>query len=51
MSQCNRAARQLTQRVSVTVKRADAAALFPVMEQLRTAVAHIPDLALTHLNL
>jgi DNA-binding transcriptional LysR family regulator len=35
---------QLTQRVSVTVKRADAAALFPVMERLRKAVTAFPDL-------
>lgn len=36
---------QLTQRVSVTVKRTDAAALFPVMDQLRRAVSQVPELA------
>jgi DNA-binding transcriptional LysR family regulator len=42
---------QLTQRVSVTVKRTDAAALFPVMEQLRRAVSQVPELAHARLDL
>jgi DNA-binding transcriptional LysR family regulator len=42
---------QLTQRVSVTVKRTDAASLFPVMEQLRRAVAQFPDLIHARLEL
>jgi DNA-binding transcriptional LysR family regulator len=42
---------QLTQRVSVTVKRTDAAALFPVMDQLRRAVSQVPELAHARIDL
>jgi hypothetical protein len=38
---------QLTQKVCVTMKRAAAPSLFPVVEALRKAVAHVPELAAT----
>ena len=41
---------QLTQKVCVTMKRAAAPSLFPVVEALRKAVAHVPELATTRLD-